>query len=115
MLLAAADRRLGICAKLAAKIADRRIPTALSTSCRTSCAPASWRSPAALRMPTISTAAPRSGVQAGLRSASLQRPRSVLATDGVALENAPSLRELIRLMGVLVDPTVRAMPCRPQP
>ena len=55
MLFAAADRRLGIRASWRLRSPTGAIPTASSTFCRTSCAPASWRSPAALRMPTIST------------------------------------------------------------
>lgn len=104
MLLAAAERRLGICTKLAAKIADRRDPERVVH-----------------RLPDIL----RGGVLAivcGFEDADdLDRLRSdsafKLACDRLPdsgrdlcsqptvsrWENAPSLRELIRLMGVLVD------------
>jgi hypothetical protein len=57
-----------------------------------------------MRTPTISTAALRSGVQAGLLSATRYRPGFVLATNHLALgECAILARDLIRLMSVMVD------------
>jgi hypothetical protein len=51
MLLALAERRLGIADRLAAEITDRRDPTRVVHAYRTSCALASWPSPAATKMP----------------------------------------------------------------
>lgn len=104
MLLAAADRRLGICAKLAAQIADRRNPDRVV-----------HRLPDILRARIMAIAC-------GFEDADdLDRLRTYpafkLACDRLPdsgrdlysqltvsrWENAPSLRDLIRLMGILVD------------
>ena len=54
MLLAAAERRIGIADRLAAQITDRRDPLRVCTALPTSCALACWPSPAATKMPTTS-------------------------------------------------------------
>jgi hypothetical protein len=104
MLLAAADRRLGICAKLAAKIADRRNPDRVVHLL-----------PDILRARILAIAC---GFEDADDLDRLRRdPAFKLACDRLPdsgrdlcsqptvsrWENAPSLRELIRLMGVLVD------------
>jgi hypothetical protein len=104
MLLAAADRRLGICTKLAAKIADRRNPDRVVHLL-----------PDILRARILAIAC---GFEDADDLDRLRRdPAFKLACDRLPdsgrdlcsqptvsrWENAPSLRELIRLMGVLVD------------
>ena len=104
MLLAAADRRLGICTKLAAEIADRRDPDRV------------------VHLVADILRARILAIACGFEDADdLDRlrtdPAFKLACDRLPdsgrdlcsqptvsrWENAPSLRELIRLMGVMVD------------
>jgi hypothetical protein len=54
MLLALAERRMGIADRLAAEVTDRRDPGRLFMRCLTFCARASWPSPSATKMPTTS-------------------------------------------------------------
>ena len=104
MLLAQAQRRLGIADRLARVIPDVRDPDRLPIYCPISCAPASSPSPAATRTPTISTGcAPIQG------SSSLADNCPDSGTDLCSQptvsrwENAPTLRNLVRLIGVMID------------
>jgi len=85
MLLAMAERRLGIAERLAHCFPDRRDRCASRTRWRTWCAPASWRSPAATRTPTISTLCASTRFQARLRAASRHGREPVFAADAVAV------------------------------
>jgi Transposase DDE domain group 1 len=104
MLLAAAERRLGICAKLAAEIADRRDPDRVVHLL-----------PDILRARILAIACgfedaddlDRLRTDPAFKLACDRLPdsgRDLCSQPTVSRwENAPSLRELIRLMGVLVD------------
>ena len=85
MLLAAAERRLGLAERLAAVIRDRRDPDAGElTPWPTSCGPASSPSPAATRTPTISTGC------AAIRPSS--SPAGDLPDSGADLCSQPTCR-----------------------
>ena len=102
--MAAADRRLGICTKLAAEIADRRDPDRVV-----------HRLPDILRARILAIACgfedaddlDRLRTDPAFKLACDRLPdsgRDLCSQPTVSRwENAPSLRELIRLMGVLVD------------
>ena len=104
LLLAAADRRLGICTKLAAEIADRRDPDRVVHLL-----------PDILRARILAIACgfedaddlDRLRTDPAFKLACDRLPdsgRDLCSQPTVSRwENAPSLRELIRLMGVLVD------------
>jgi len=104
MLLAMAERRLGIAERLAHCFPDRRDPLRIhDTAGGHWCAPASWRSPAATRTPTISSLCAStplsSSLAGGFRSGANLCSQPTLSR----LENAPSLKDAIRLTWALVD------------
>ena len=103
MLLGTAERRIGVAEKLAAEIADPRDRHVSCIRLPTSCAPASSPSRAATRMPTTSTIC-RS--DPGLKLAFGHLPdsgRDLCSQPAMSRwENAPTLREVIRLLRVMV-------------
>ena len=103
MLLAAAERRLGIAEKLAAVIPDRRDPRGWFTRSLRFCGRACSPSPAATKMPTISMPAHRPRLQARLRATAGERADLMSQPTMSRWENAPTLRDLVRLGRVMVD------------
>jgi Transposase DDE domain group 1 len=115
LLLAAAERRLGICAKLAAEIADRRDPDRVVHLL-----------PDILRARILAIACgfedaddlDRLRTDPAFKLACDRLPdsgRDLCSQPTVSRwENAPSLGELIRLMGVLVDLYCASYPVPPE-
>ena len=115
MLLAAAERRLGIADRLAALITDPRDPLLVYTQLSpTSCARACWLLPAAMRMPTTSIICAR---DAGFKLACGRLPdtgNDLCSQPTVSRwENAPSLREVIRMTYAMIDAYCASYPRPP--
>ena len=103
MLLALAERCRKVADTLAAHIADRRDPLRSLTRSRTYCAPACWRSAAAIPMATTSTGCAGMRPSTGVRTAA-DTGRDLCSQPTISRwENAPTLREIIRLTYALVD------------